>query len=157
MVDNELDLFERRLRAELTFQLSVHIHMTAWEQLDRLEHDTWENINATIRDVFAPRVRQYGYTPVAEMFQVCRNVLIHVVWSAMNVPFPRNPFSHIDSVIENALDVFRMMSRPAIRVEMLIANHYAQLIQRNWRRVITDPSYAVCRTRLLAEFHELVS
>lgn len=156
MVDNELDLFEQRLRAELVFQLSMHINMTRWEEFDILERDTWENINATIRDVFAPRVRQYGYTPAEYLFQVCRNVLVLVVWSSMNIPFPRNPFSHIDRVVENTLDVFRK-SRPALRKEMMTANHYAHMIQRNWRRVITDPSYAMCRKRLLMEFDQLVS
>ena len=140
------------LSEELTFQLTIHTDMTRWEATDRLDSGDFENINATIRDVFAPWVRQYAYTPVVTTLQTCRNTLCHAVWTAMNVPFPRDPFEHIDRVVENAVGVFRRMTNPR---EMLMANHYAHLIQRNWRRAIADPAYRVCRNRLLYEFKKI--
>ena len=142
------------LSEELTFQLTIHTNMAQWEAMDRLDNSDWENINATIRDVFAPWVRQYAYTSVVTTLQTCRNTLCHVVWAAMNVPFPRDPFEHIDRVVENAVDVFRRMTNPR---DMLLANHYAHLIQRNWRRAITDPSYVACRKRLMYEFKKISS
>jgi hypothetical protein len=145
---------DERLSEELTFQLTIHTNMAQWEAMDRLDNGDWENINATIRDVFAPWVRQYAYTSVVNTLQNCRNVLCHVVWAAMNVPFPRDPFEHIDRVVENALDVFRWMTNSR---EMLMANHYAHLIQRNWRRAIADPSYSACRNRLMYEFKKISS
>jgi hypothetical protein len=156
-VDNELEVFEQRLIAELTFQLVVHTDMTKWEATDRLDNGDWENINATIRDVFATPVRQYGYTAVVPILQNSRNALIYVVWASMNVPFPRNPFDHIECVIENTMFMFNRTTYANLRTEMIMANHYAHVIQRNWRRVISDPAYAVCRKRLLFEFKKISS
>lgn len=157
MVDDELEVFEQRLIAELTFQLVVHTDMTKWEATDQLDNDDWENINATIRDVFATSIRQYGYTAAVPVLQNSRNALIHAVWAAMNVPFPRNPFDHIERVVENMVFMFNRTTYAILRTEMIMANHYAQLIQRNWRRVISDPVYAVCRNRLLFEFKKISS
>ena len=39
--------------------------------------------------------------------------------------------------------------------EMIMVNHCAHLIQRNWRRSIADPSYLVCRNRLMFEFKQM--
>lgn len=143
---------DERLSEELTFQLTIHTDMTRWEATDRLDSGDFENINATIRDVFAPWIRQYAYTPVVTTLQTCRSTLCHAVWTAMNVPFPRDPFEHIDRVVENAVGVFLRMTNPR---EMLMANHYAHLIQRNWRRAIADPAYLVCRNRLMYEFKKI--
>ena len=154
-VDNELDIFEQRLNAELEFQLTVHTDMTQWEAMDRLDNEDWENINATIRDVFASLIRQYGYTAAEPILQNSRNALIHVVWAAMNVPFPRNPFNHIERVIENMLNVFNRTTYANLRTEMIMVNHNTHLVQRNWRRVITDPAYLVCQNRLMYEFKKI--
>jgi len=94
-----------RLFEELIFQLNNHTNMAHWEATDRLGADDLENINATIRHVFAPYIRQYAYTAVMTTLQTCRNTLCHVVWASMNVPFPRDPFEHIDRVVENAVNV----------------------------------------------------
>lgn len=141
-----------RLFEELIFQLNNHTNMAHWEATDRLGADDLENINATIRHVFAPYIRQYAYTAVMTTLQACRNTLCHVVWASMNVPFPRDPFEHIDRVVENAVNVLRQMTSPR---EMIMVNHCAHLIQRNWRRAIADPSYLVCRNRLMFEFKQM--
>ena len=152
-----MDELEECLSGELDFQLTIHTNMTRWEAVDQLDTDDWENINATIRDVFAPWVRRYAYTAAVTTLQNCRNALIHVVWAAMNVPFPRDPFDHIARIVDNTLNVFRRTVYETLRNEMLMANHYAHVIQRNWRRVITDPGYLMCRNRLTYEFKKISS
>jgi hypothetical protein len=152
-----MDEIEGRLGAEFKFQLAVHTNMTQWEAMDRLGNDDWENIIATVRDAFAPFIRRYAYTAVGPILQNCQITLSHVVWAAVNVPFPRNPFDHIERVVENTLNVVRLTMRDKLRAEILMANHYAHLIQRNWRRVITDPTYAMCRKRLMYEFKKISS
>lgn len=146
------DHLESRLRSELRFQLTVHTNMAQWEAMDRLYPDDWENINATIRDVFAPFIHRYAYTKVVPALQQCRNTLCHVVWAAMNVPFPRDPFEHIECVVENTSNVLRISN---LQHDMLMANHYAHVIQRNWRFVILNPEYEVCKRRLEHEYNEL--
>ena len=150
-----MDEIEGRLGFEFKFQLAVHTNMTQWEAMDRLGNDDWENIIATVRDALAPFIRRYAYTAVVPILQNCQITLIHVVWAAVNVPFPRNPFDHIERVVENTLNVVRLTMRDNLRTEILMANHYAHLIQRNWRRVITDPEYAMCRKRLMYEFNQI--
>lgn len=156
-VDDELEVLEQRLNGDLMFQLAIHTNMTQWEDMDRLDNEDWENINATIRDVFAPFIRQYGYTAAEPILQNSRNALIHVVWAAMNVPFPRNPFEHTECVVENTMNVFNRTTYANLRTEMIMVNHSAHLIQRNWRRSIADPSYFACRKRLMYEFKKISS
>ena len=146
-----------RLRLELEFQLTVHVNMTLWEEMDRLDNEDWQNINATVRDVFAPYIRRYAYTTIVITLQNCRNALIHVVWAAMNVPFPRNPFEHVERVVENTIDIVRRTVYDSLQRDMLFANHYAHVIQRNWRRSVSDPRYTACRKRLLYEFKKISS
>lgn len=150
-----MEQLDHDLFAELKFQLTWHTNLRIWEGLDHLTNDDWENINATIRDVFAPWIRRYAYTDVVPALQQCRNMLVHVVWAAMNVPYPRNPYEHILSVVDNAMNAFRHTAY-ALEVyqKMLVADHYAHLIQRNWRRCIADPSYEACRKRLIREISE---
>ena len=156
-VDNEIEILGQRLNGELMFQLAIHTGMVEWNMTDRLDNNEWENINATIRDVFAPFIRQYGYTTVEPILQNCRNVLIHVVWAAMNVPFPRNPWDHVERVVENTLNMFNRTMYANLRTEMTMVNHSAHIIQRKWRRSITDPAYLVCRKRLMYEFKKISS
>jgi hypothetical protein len=152
-----MDELIENLSTELRFQLTIHTDMIHWEAMDRLDTDDWENINATIRDVFAPWVRRYAYTAAVPILQPCRNALSHVVWSSMNVPFPRDPFEHIERVVENTTDVIRRTVYTSLQREMLMANHYAHLIQRNWRRSIANPEYVMCRKRLMYEFKKISS
>ena len=76
-----MDELIEHLSEELTYQLTIHTDMRQWEATDRLETGDWENINATIRDVFAPLVRQYAYTAAVPILQPCRNALAHIVWA----------------------------------------------------------------------------
>jgi len=158
-VDDELEAFEEKLTRDLVFQLNFHVNMTHWEEMDRLGtyNDDWGNINATLRDVFAPYIRQYGYTAAEPILQDGRNALVHVVWAAMNVPFPRNPFEHTERVVDNMLNVFLRTTYTDLRTEMIMVNHSAALIQRNWRRAISDPGYIVCQKRLLYEFKKMLA
>jgi hypothetical protein len=156
-VDDEVEVLEQRLNGELMFQLGIHTNMMEWEENDGLSNEDWENINATIRDVFAPFIRQYGYTEAESILQNSRNALIHVVWAAMNVPFPRNPWDHVERVVENTLNVFNRTTYTNLRTEMIMANHSAHVIQRNWRRSIADPVHLVCRNRLMHEFKKISS
>jgi hypothetical protein len=156
-VDDEIRILGQRLNGELMFQLAIHTGMVEWNLTDRLDNRDWENTNATIRDVFAPFIRQYGYTAVEPILQNCRNVLIHVVWAAMNVPFPRNPWDHVERVVENTLNMFNRTMYANLRTEMFVVNHKARIIQGIWRRSITDPAYLVCRNRLMYEFKKISS
>ena len=151
-VDQQLDRLETQIRIELQFQLSVHVPRRYWEHMNELDNATNENIQATLRDVFAPWIIMYRHTIVETILIQCRDVLVQVVWAAMNVPYPREPDLHIESVVRNAHYVYMQMVYAPLRTEMIMANHSVEVIQRTWRKAIADPSYVICRRRLLSEF-----
>jgi hypothetical protein len=41
-----------------------------------------------------------------------------------------------------------------LRTEMIMVNHNCEVIQRNWRRCITDPDHPACRRRLEMDFSD---
>jgi hypothetical protein len=151
-MDEQLDRLETQMRNELEFQLSVHVPRRYWELMNELDEGTNENIKATLRDVFAPWITMYRSTVIEKILVHCRDVLIQVVWATMNVPYPRDSEAHIQSVVRNALYVYVQLFYAPLRTEMIMVNHSAEVIQRTWRRAIADPSYLVCRRRLLSEF-----
>jgi hypothetical protein len=72
----------------------------------------------------------------------------------MNVPWPEVPDLHIERVVDNAMTVYNRVIYAHLRTEMIMANHNAEVLQRTWRRCITDPSHPACRRRLEYEFNE---
>lgn len=50
--------------------------------------------------------------------------------------------------------VYYMVKRIEKRLKRFENYWAAHRIQRSWRRCISDPSYKVCRRRLIREFHE---
>jgi len=151
-VDAQLDRLETQMRNELQFQLTVHVPRRYWEHMNELDNGTNENIIATLRDVFAPWLIRYRHTIVETILLQCRDILVQVVWAAMNVPFPQDFDAHIQSVVRNTHYVYVQLFYAPLRTEMIMANHTVEIIQRTWRRAIADPSYLVCRRRLLSEF-----
>lgn len=73
----------------------------------------------------------------------------------MNVPFPELPDLHMVAVIDNAIEVYNRVIYAHLRTEMIMANHNAEVLQRTWRRCITDPSHIACRRRLMYEFEQV--
>ena len=84
--------------------------------------------------------------------EYCRILIQNVVWAAMNVPWPEAEDLHIERVIDNAMAVYNRVIYAPLRTEMIMANHNAEVLQRTWRRCITDPSHPACRRRLKYEF-----
>jgi len=39
----------------------------------------------------------------------------------------------------------------------VMMNHHAQVLQRTWRKCITDPNHPACRRRLEYEFQDLMN
>lgn len=95
---------------------------------------------------------------ISAILEHCRILIQNVVWVAMNVPMPsigRQLWAnaHIERVIDNVLEVYNRVIYAPLRTEMIMANHHAEVLQRSWRRCITDPSYPMCRRRLEYEFN----
>jgi len=157
-VDVQLEEFETDLRAALEIQLIMNTHMGYWHEMDRLSDEDNEGIRRMIDACFLDMAYRYSAVPdVAAILEHCRILIQNVVWAAMNVPCPEVPDLHIESVIDNAMAVYNRVIYAHLRTEMVMVNHNAEVLQRIWRRCITDPSHLACRRRLDYEFRDLNS
>ena len=114
------------------------------------------NLAVVINECFLDLDHRYqAVKPVTELLEYARILIQNVVWAAMNVPWPEAEDLHIYRVIDNAIEVYTMVIYAPLRTEMIMANHNAQVLQRTWRRCITDPEHPACRRRLEYEFREM--
>jgi len=154
-VDVQLEEFETDLRAALEIQLVMNINMTVWNEIDRLSDQDNEGIRRVIHECFVDMIHRYEKVHVvSELLNYCRILIQNVVWASMNVPWPEVPDLHIERVIDNVMEVYNRNIYAHLRTEMIMANHHAEVLQRTWRRCITDPSHPACRRRLEYEYHD---
>jgi hypothetical protein len=154
-VDYQLDSLETTLRVHLAYQMSANVNMDYWQELDEPDAASLNSLSGAIDDTLADICNQYSHVKViANLLEHARILLQNSVWSSMNVPYPRNPTLHMDRVIDNALHVYFEVIYAHLRTEMIMANHNAEVLQRTWRRCISNPSYIACRRRLMHEFNE---
>jgi hypothetical protein len=160
-VDVQLDEFETDLRGLLEFHLSVRINRQFWFDNQHLS-DADNLLTAQVIDgCFMDLMYRYENAQVVmEILEHCRILIQNVVWASMNVPLAASEWHtsadpHIEAVINNAMAVYNRVIYAPLRTEMIMANHNAQVLQRTWRRCITDPSHPACRRRLEYEFNEV--
>lgn len=158
-VDVQLDEFETDLRAALEIQLIMNTDMDYWHQMNCLSDDDNEAIRRVIDLCFLDLTHRYSPVPsVTAILEHCRILIQNVVWAAMNVPihgaYGHSWVSdHIERVIDNTMTVYNRVIYAPLRTEMIMANHNCEVLQRTWRRCITDPSHPACRRRIEFEFN----
>jgi hypothetical protein len=154
-VDYQLDSLETTLRVHLAYQMSANVDMEYWQELDEPNTESLNSLATAINDTLADICAQYSHVKViSDLLAHTRILLQNSVWSSMNVPYPRNPTLHMDRVIDNALRVYFEVIYAHLRTEMIMANHNAEVLQRTWRRCISDPAHEACRRRLMYEFND---
>lgn len=154
-MDVQLEEFETDLRAALEVQLVVNTNMVYWNEMDTLSDADNEGIRRVIDLCFVDMAHRYSAVPqISAVLEHCRILIQNVVWASMNVPWPEVPDLHIERVIDNAMEVYNRVIYAHLRTEMIMANHNAEVLQRTWRRCITDPAHPACRRRLEYEFEE---
>lgn len=156
-VDDQIQDLEDRLSNQLQYALFVNINLEFWEELDELDNESVQVIRDVTRDIFAPMHRVYRDTAVEPLLIRCQDLIENALIAAMNVPFPRDPVAHVHRVVRNILELFIRTTYAQLRTEMIMIDHSAQLIQRNWRHVNTNPNHLACRRRLRREFENMVS
>jgi hypothetical protein len=154
-VDVQLEEFETDLRAALEVHLIMNTDRRYWTEMDRLSDENNDATRRVINECFIDMAHRYSAVPqVSAVLEHCRILIENVVWASMNVPWPEVEDLHIERVIDNALEVYNRVIYAHLRTEMIMANHNAGVLQRNWRRCITDPEHPACRRRLEYEFDE---
>jgi hypothetical protein len=155
IVDDQIENFERTLTANIEYALFVNISLNFWEEMDELDTPTLDIMRATVRDAFTDIEITYRETSVIPIVYRCSDILQGAIVVAMNVPFPRDPILHVHRVIQNLRELFTRDTYALLRTEMIMINHHAHILQRTWRRAISDPFHAVCRRRLFREFEKM--
>jgi hypothetical protein len=128
--------------------------MDQWNELDRIPDQDNEAIRRVIDMSFEDMFHRYSAaSDVMAILEHCRILIQNVVWASMNVPWPEAPGLHIERVIDNTMEVYNRVIYAPLRTEMIMTNHNVEVLQRTWRRCITDPSHPACRRRLEHEFN----
>lgn len=157
-VDFQLNDFEDALRQTLEYNLTYNINRDHWREFDELSHRDIQMLRHAVNATFIDM--RYVYQPSREITLLLANaetLIQNVLWAAMNVPWPLNPQYHVERVVDNVLDVYWMEIYPALRTEMIMVNHAIGILQRNWRRCVSNPAHPVCRRRLEHEFNTMIA
>ena len=154
-VDAQIMDLEEDLRNALEYHLIVNTNHDYWRELDQMAPNNAQDLDAVVDMAFRDILLWYEHVPAVRTILGNAQFLIkNVVWAAMNVPHPANPQLHIERVIDNAFEIYNRFVYADLRTEMIMANHSIQILQRNWRRCITDPTHPACRRRLEYEFKD---
>ena len=133
--------------------------MFADDRLEELEAELRNGVDSVLLLEFDREHWARHNEPSAENLQtldrVFHAVLGRVAWAGVNVPFPHDTQAHLEAVSDNVLHTWIDMFYADIRTEMVMIDHYAHVIQRNWKDIVTNPKHPVCRRRLLREFDSL--
>jgi hypothetical protein len=154
-VDVQLEEFEAELRGMLEFQLVLRTDNQFWDETGALSIEDNRSTEWIIDDALTDLMHRYkSAQDVINILEHCRILIQNVVWAAMNVPRPAAAVFHIEAVINNTMEVYNRVIYAPLRTEMIMANHNVEVLQRTWRRCITDPTHPACRRRLQFEFSE---
>jgi len=151
-VDAQIADFDEELWRTIEFQLLVNTNRTYWQENDELDVDSMGGIDWAIDHGCREMVARYKGTAIEGILSEFKQILSMMLRVAMDVPWPVNPDRHTERVImnvRNEVDYYNVF-----RAEMIRLNHHAHLLQRNWRKAISDPSHPACRRRLNREFVE---
>jgi hypothetical protein len=75
----------------------------------------------------------------------------------LNLPYFTSPEEHQLLVYQNVQSVFNRVWYARLRTDMIMVNHNCEVIQRSWRRCITDPDHPACKRRLESYFNDFNS
>lgn len=156
-VDDEIDDFMDALRNALDYNLVAINHWDYWEETDSPSQEFFREVEGALIYAFRPIIRRYRDTRAGELLYTAREMMQRMVWASMNVPFPRHPELHAIRVVDNLMEALVEMAYAPIRTEMIMVNHNVQVLQRTWRRCISDPSRMACRRRLMNEYLEMAA
>lgn len=152
--DDEIAQFEMLLWGDVE-EMLVNMNLEHWHETDLPTILFFENLKMAIQQAHYPLVQKYKDTAVSPLLIDSQQLVFDAVWAGMNVPFPAVPDLHVITVCDNARYLWNVRIYARLRTEMIMVNHSAQLVQRNWRRIILDPEHPACRRRLEYEFADL--
>ena len=155
LADDRLDALETDLRNGVDTVLLLDFDRDYWAHHNEPSAENLRALDRVFYDAFRDLIHEYRNTALEAPLVACRAVLSRVAWAAVNVPFPHDTMAHLEAASDNVLHTWIDMFYADVRTEMVMLDHHAQVIQRNWKAANTNPKHPVCRRRLLREFDSL--
>jgi hypothetical protein len=158
LVSYHLNQFESVLRKQLNeFLVDMDdSDSEIWQELDEISQETRAHIFFMISHSFITTQYTYKYNKnVYSVLDYLETLLQYSIWASMNIPCPVDIGWHIQRVLDNSIQIYNETTYKNLRNEMINANYYIYIIQKCWRRAISNPEYAMCKKRLSIEFGNL--
>ena len=152
----QLDELVDDLSDNLSRALFTEMNHAYWNSTGRQSPDTIYEVRTAIEEAFMFHIRRWCAVPDV-MLVLCasRDILKDVIMMAIDVPRPPESARFLKRILENFLVMFVRSWVPRIENVLVENQHRIELIQRSWRRCVSDPNHPMCRRRLLREFQDL--
>jgi hypothetical protein len=149
-VDVELDNFENKLSNALHYLMLISF---IWAESSPSLGSALDSLFTAVDLAHEPIRSRHEHVPViVKILDDSRVKIKNCLWTAMNVPRPVDMAAHCLKVIDNIMIIYYDTTYPILRTEMVTSHHKAAIIQRVWKRCITDPDHPACQRRLMREF-----
>ena len=158
-VDEQISQFEDVLSHQLGVQLLHTINIPYWQELDELDQNSLQRINDTIQVAFDHLLPVYSRSRVGDVLRSGATLMKSAARLGLNVPCPVDlprQVMHVGQVGQNLFEFYIENIYSILRTEMVMLNHSAHVIQRNWMKAATWPEHPICRRRLVREFENLI-
>jgi len=147
-VEEELENFEYKTRDVFIEQLSTNIDFNYLREVDELDNKSNELINSISYDVIKDLIDKYANTKIATILINIAFIFKVSLYSGLNLPMHIMPEVQVERVIDNAITLYKDNMYIHLKHEMIMLNHHVMIIQRNWRRIISDPYHPMCKRRI---------
>jgi len=142
------------LRNELEIALLVwDAHARHWEDYNIPDIGMFNKIHSVLTVAFRPLLVDWNAFPDVTIYlRSSLLVLEQVTRAGVNVPFPLDFSGHMHAVITNTCEVYMNLFYTSIKEKIDFLTKKIVLIQRTWKKRISNPAYKVCRRRIMREY-----
>ena len=153
-VDSQITHLEDAIREAILAPMNELM----WSENGELTTGDVAALNQGIAEAFRPlRIAYESSHEVSEALEASLILIQNCAWCGMNLPYFTSPEEHQLLVYQNVQSVFNRVWYARLRTEMIMVNHNCEVIQRSWRRCITDPDHPACKRRLESYFNDFNS
>jgi hypothetical protein len=133
-----------------------HMNRGFWEETEHPDAMSVRALQDIVDWSFDPLFTRYRYAPgVMDLLKEWHEKLSDILWISVNGPYPRNLELFSERLMMNTSDLFFDKYFDKLYDAMVEENHNVHVVQRCWKRAISDPNYVACDRRLRKEANEL--
>ena len=139
------------LSNRLRFYMYIHVNRNLWEENGHIIPEDIGDLYSIIDDTF---------DEIAPDVQYMVKVALRCTLVGRTCPDTyNNPYAFedlFDLALRNMQHVL-VDYKESIQASLYVSFHSALVIQKQWKRCVSDPHYQVCKNRLRKEFEEVSS